>query len=105
LRVQDLRDVRFSKDKSPYKTHLGAHIVAGGKKAEGMRAGYYIHISPGECFLAGGAHRPPSEWINAIRKEIHYNSKELKKVINGKDFKKILRKDLGKKTFKRSEGI
>jgi uncharacterized protein (TIGR02453 family) len=91
------RDVRFSKDKSPYKTHFGAHIIAGGKKAEEMRAGYYMHISPGECFLAGGAHMPPSEWINAIRKEIHYNAKELKKIINHKDFKKYFGKITGEK--------
>jgi len=91
------RDVRFSKDKSPYKTHFGAHIVSGGKKGEGTRAGYYMHISPGECFLAGGAHMPPSEWITAIRKEIHYNAKELKKIINGKDFKKYFGKITGEK--------
>lgn len=89
------RDVRFSKDKSPYKTHFGAHIVADGKKGGAMRAGYYMHISPGECFLAGGAHMPPSEWINAIRKEIHYNAKELKKIINRKDFKKYFGKISG----------
>ena len=91
------RDVRFSKDKSPYKNHFGAHIIAGGKKSEGMRAGYYMHISPGECFLAGGAHMPPSEWINAIRKEIHYNAKELKKIISAKDFKKYFGKITGEK--------
>ena len=91
------RDVRFSKDKSPYKTHFGAHIVSGGKKGDAMRAGYYMHISPGECFLAGGAHMPPSEWINAIRKEIHYNAKELKKIINHKDFKKYFGKITGEK--------
>jgi len=91
------RDVRFSKDKSPYKNHFGAHIIAGGKKSEGMRAGYYMHLSPGECFLAGGAHMPPSEWINAIRKEIHFNAKELKKIINEKDFKKYFGKITGEK--------
>ena len=91
------RDVRFSKDKSPYKNHFGAHIIAGGKKSEGMRAGYYMHISPKECFLAGGAHTPPSEWINAIRKEIHYNAKELKKIISAKDFKKYFGKITGEK--------
>ena len=53
------------------------------------RAGYYMHISPGECFLAGGAHMPQGDWLNAIRKEIHYNAKQLKKVIGGNDFKKI----------------
>ncbi|MBI3501073.1 MAG: DUF2461 domain-containing protein [Bacteroidetes bacterium] len=91
------RDVRFSKDKSPYKNHFGAHIIAGGKKMEMNRAGYYMHLSPGECFLAGGAHMPPSEWINAIRKEIHYNAKELKKIINHKDFKKYFGKITGEK--------
>lgn len=91
------RDVRFSKDKSPYKTHFGAHIVAGGKKGDAMRAGYYMYISPGECFLAGGAHMPPSEWINAIRKEIHYNAKELKKILNAKEFKKYFGKISGEK--------
>lgn len=91
------RDVRFSKDKSPYKTHFGAHIIAGGKKSEGMRAGYYMHLSPGDCFLAGGAHMPPSEWINAIRKEIHFNAKELKKIIAAKDFKKYFGKITGEK--------
>ncbi len=91
------RDVRFSKDKSPYKNHFGAHIIAGGKKSEGMRAGYYMHIAPGECFLAGGAHTPPSEWINAIRKEIHFNAKELKKIIGTKDFKKYFGKITGEK--------
>src|ERR1051326_1422618 len=91
------RDVRFSKDKSPYKTHFGAHLVPGGKKAEMTRAGYYMHISPGECFLAGGAHMPESEWLNAIRKEIHYNSRQLKIVLAGKDFKKYVGKVSGEK--------
>lgn len=91
------RDVRFSKDKSPYKTHFGAHLVAGGKKGDMMCAGYYMHLSPGECFLAGGAHMPPSEWLNAIRKEIHYNAKELKKIISAKDFKKYFGKITGEK--------
>ena len=50
------RDVRFSKDKSPYKTHFGAHITSAAKKSEiHSRAGYYIHIGPGEAMLAGGA--------------------------------------------------
>src|SRR6185436_8549564 len=53
------RDVRFSKNKDPYKTNLGASINAGGKKA--MTAGYYIHIQPGESFLAGGMWMPPAD--------------------------------------------
>lgn len=98
------RDVRFSKDKSPYKTHFGAHIVAGGKKMKMSRAGYYIHISPAESFLGGGAYAPPAEWINAIRKEIHYNVKQLKRVIQGKDFKKYFGEIEGEKLSRPPHG-
>lgn len=98
------RDVRFSKDKSPYKTHFGAHIVAGGKKNEMHRAGYYIHISPGDCFMAGGAYTPPADWMNAIRKEIRYNAKELKKVLNRKEFKKYFGKIEGEKLSRPPKG-
>ncbi|MCG8309194.1 MAG: DUF2461 domain-containing protein [Cytophagales bacterium] len=82
------RDVRFSKDKSPYKTHLGAHITSAAKKSEiHSRAGYYIHIGPGESMLAGGAYLPQGPWIKAIRQEIAYNADDLRKIINGKKFK------------------
>lgn len=60
------RDTRFSKDKSPYKTNLGAHLVAHADKPHD-RAGYYIHLEPGNTFLAGGAHLPSSSWLKAIR--------------------------------------
>lgn len=83
------RDVRFSNDKSPYKTHLGAHISSAQAKSEiHTRAGYYVHISDEDSMLAGGAYKPSSEWLNAIRNEIYNNAKDLKKVINGTDFKK-----------------
>lgn len=81
------RDVRFSKDKSPYKNHFGAHFVPGGKKALHALAGYYLHIEPNNSFLAGGAYMPPPDWLNLIRKEIHYNAKQLKRILNNKDFK------------------
>jgi uncharacterized protein (TIGR02453 family) len=51
------RDIRFSKDKSPYKTHFGAYISPGGRKINSP--GYYIHIQPGgQSFLAAGKHMP-----------------------------------------------
>ena len=82
------RDVRFSKDKSPYKTHFGAHISAAAKRSEiHSRAGYYIQVSPGDSMLAGGAYVPPGPWIKGIRQEIDYNANDLKKIINGKSFK------------------
>lgn len=81
------RDVRFSKDKSPYKINFGAHLTGSPSKIHD-RAGYYIQIQPGNSFLAGGAYLPPSPRINKIRQEIDYNTKEFKKIINSASFKK-----------------
>lgn len=80
------RDTRFSKDKTPYKQNMGASMAADGKKLG--RAGYYIHIEPGNCFLGGGIYMPEPEVLKKIRQEIDYNGKELKKIISAKPFKK-----------------
>jgi len=82
------RDVRFGKDKSPYKTHFGAHVSGAEKKSDiHSRAGYYIHIGPGESMIAGGAYMPHGPWIKNIREAIDTNPKELKKILNRKAFK------------------
>lgn len=82
------RDVRFSEDKSPYKTNFGAHFTAAHKRSEmHSRAGYYIHLEPGQSMLAGGAYMPQGEWLKAIRQEIDYNAEDLKKIISSKTFK------------------
>lgn len=79
------RDVRFSKDKSPYKTNLGAFIAPGGRKT--MAPGYYFHIQPGMFFAAAGKHMPdPSETLK-IRNAIADNTKEFLKIVNTKAFK------------------
>lgn len=83
------KDVRFSKDKSPYKLNMGASINPGGKKS--MIPGYYIHIEPGNSYLAGGCYQPMPEVLAAIRQEIDYNSAELKKILAAKDFKKYFK--------------
>ena len=80
------RDVRFSKDKSPYKTNFGASINPGGKKS--MIPGYYIHIEPGKSFLAAGSYMPIPEHLSAIRQEIDYNLKDFSKIVEATDFKK-----------------
>ena len=80
------RDIRFSKDKSPYKTNFGAYIVPGGKKSG--NAGYYIHIEPDSCFLAGGIYAPPADRLKAVRTEIYENIEEFKKIISGSTFTK-----------------
>ncbi len=83
------RDVRFSKDKSPYKTHMGAHITAARKRSDiHTRSGYYFHIGPGESMLAGGAYLPEGEWLRGIRQEIDYNGAGLLSVISNDPFKK-----------------
>lgn len=79
------KDVRFSKDKSPYKTNMGASINPGGKKS--MIPGYYVHIEPGNSFLAGGCYMPMPDKLQAIRQEIDYNTNDFLKIINNKEFK------------------
>ena len=79
------RDVRFSKDKSPYKTNFGAFIAKGGRKNHGP--GYYFHIQPGECFLAGGIWMPEPEVMKKVRQEFYYNIDELKRILNDKKFR------------------
>lgn len=99
------RDVRFSKDKSPYKTHFGAHISAAAKKSDiHSRAGYYIHIEPGASMLAGGAYLPQGPWIKAIRQEISYNAVELKSILAGSDFKQYFGEMEGEKLKKAPRG-
>lgn len=80
------RDIRFSNDKSPYKTNFGGFIVPGGKNAG--YAGYYIHIEPESCFLAGGIYMPPPDRLKAVRTEIYENTEDFKKILNDKIFKK-----------------
>lgn len=84
------RDVRFSKDKRPYKNNLGASISPGGKMANAP--GYYIHIEPGKTFIAGGMWMPPAPDLAKIRQEIDYNYKEFSKIISEKNFKKVFKK-------------
>jgi len=79
------RDVRFSKDKLPFKSNYGCFIARGGKKS-GF-AGYYFHIQPGECFLSGGIYMPLPEYLQAIRQEIYYHPKNYIDLIEDKTFK------------------
>lgn len=91
------RDIRFSNDKSPYKTHLGAFIVRGGKQNGDKLAGYYFQIEPGKSIMAGGAYMPPSQWLSAIREKIDEEPDELIKILNTKDFIKYFGKIDGEK--------
>ena len=79
------RDVRFAKDKSPYKVNLGAYISPGGRKS--MQPGYYFHLQPGASFVAGGKHIPDGPELLKIRTAIADNTAEFLKIVDEKSFK------------------
>lgn len=87
------RDVRFSKDKSPYKNNMGAYFSKGGKKS--IFAGYYFHCQPGGSFMGGGLWMPIPAELAKVRQEIDYNFPAFKKIITSKSFKTVY-KDLSR---------
>jgi len=80
------RDVRFSKDKRPYKTNFGSFICKGGRKS--MNPGYYFHIEPGRSFLGGGIYMPPAEPLRAIRNYMSEHAEEFIEITTDTTFKK-----------------
>lgn len=82
------RDVRFSKDKSPYKSNFGASINKGGKKGENT-AGYYFQVQPGRNFAGGGIWMPEPDELKKVRQEIDYNFTDFKKIMGAKKFKSV----------------
>jgi uncharacterized protein (TIGR02453 family) len=79
------RDVRFSKDKSPYKTNMGASIGPAGRKSKGYP--YYLHIAPGNhSMLAGGCHEASTEQLARWRSAVDKDASTVKKLIGKKDF-------------------
>ncbi|HEU4497347.1 MAG TPA: DUF2461 domain-containing protein [Flavobacterium sp.] len=80
------RDVRFSKDKTPYKTHMGIWLSPGTKNTN--LPGYYIHIEKGKSFIGGGVWWPDNADLKKIRKEIAYFYEDLEEILEDKKFKK-----------------
>lgn len=80
------RDIRFSKDKTPYKLNFGIAISETGKNFNGP--GYYINIQPSKCFIAAGHWQPDPEHLKAIRQEIDYNGSEFRSIIGEPSFAK-----------------
>ncbi|MES2627676.1 MAG: DUF2461 domain-containing protein [Bacteroidota bacterium] len=78
------RDVRFSKDKTPYKTHI-ASVIDRGRNWQ-SKCGFYIHIEPGNSYIGGGAWEPTKEALKGIRQEIDYNPQELIDIIENPEF-------------------
>lgn len=92
------RDVRFSKNKDPYKTNMGMYLSRGGKKS--LFSGYYFHLEPGgNSFMGGGLYMPEPDVIKKVRQEIDYNWDEFSKIIKQKKFKTVY------KELQREEGM
>ncbi|MDO9613540.1 MAG: DUF2461 domain-containing protein [Bacteroidota bacterium] len=81
------RDVRFSNDKTPYKTNMGSFIAKGGRKS--ISAGYYLHIEPGASFVGGGSYCPPPDALKAIRTEIFDHPEDFKQLVYNESFRKV----------------
>lgn len=79
------RDTRFSLDKPPYKTHFGGYINARGKKSD--HCGYYVHIEPGKCLLAGGSYCLPPNIFKAVRQAVYDNMDEFRSIVEDPQFK------------------
>ena len=89
------RDIRFSNDKTPYKTHFGAYIVEGGRK--NWKSGYYVHLEPNNSIIAGGLHLPQSDWLLKVRMAISERGNELTKLLNRASYKKYFGEFEGEK--------
>lgn len=77
------RDVRFSKDKTPYKNNFGINFKTGYANAD---LGYYVHLQPDKCFVGGGYWMPPADHVKAIRQEIDYNGHVLNAIVGDASF-------------------
>lgn len=82
------RDTRFSEDKTPYKTHIGIYICPPYGKRNPDRCGYYLHLEPGNCLVAGGAWCPEAAALKRIRTDIYENVEEYLSIINAPEFRK-----------------
>jgi len=84
------RDVRFSHDKTPYKTHFGANIAPGGRKSK--KAGFYLHIEPGgNSITGGGIYLPEPNVLKALRSEFHQVPEELLEILESSTIKKYFK--------------
>lgn len=82
------RDIRFSSDKSPYKTHFGVFVnPPAGKKS--LTMGYYFHIEPGNCFFAAGTVCLPSRLITELRQAIYDNIEEYIGIVRSEEFRSL----------------
>lgn len=97
------RDVRFAKDKSPYKVNMGAAMTKGGRKSH--FATYYIHVEPDNGFAGGGIWQPAGPVLKAMRNEVYYNADEFKKIMAAPSFRKYFSELMGDKLTRPPQGF
>lgn len=93
------RDIRFSKDKTPYKTNVSAVIGRGGRKEKTL-VGMYVELSADHIRIYGGVYMPDKEQLYSIRQEILYNQKEFERLISDKTFVKYFGEVRGDKNIR-----
>lgn len=81
------RDVRFSNDKSPYKTHVAAQMSFPSKEGATSRPGFYLHVEPGEVFVGGGLYLPSGEQLKRLRLRIHHDPTSLRALLRARPLK------------------
>ncbi len=97
------RDIRFSKNKTPYKSNFGAAICFKGRKS--TYPGYYIQLEPGSVFVGGGAYLLMPDELQKVRQEIEYNSKEFLKIVRSKPFRGTFEEIKGEALIKPPKGF
>jgi uncharacterized protein (TIGR02453 family) len=97
------RDIRFSKDKTPYKSNMGLYLAKGGRN--GGYAGYYLHLEPeNKSFIAGGLYQPETEALQKIRQEIDYNGDTIEGIVAESQFQKLFGSLQGEKLQRHPKG-
>ena len=97
------RDMRFARDKSPYKINLSAHIAPYGRRSR--YAGYYLHLQPGGSFLGGGIYCPEKDALDAVRTEIYDNPQKFIPILENRDFRQTFGALEGRKLKKTPRGF
>jgi len=96
------RDIRFSPNKDPYRSFLGAMVF---RAAEGRNCEFYIHFEPGNIFAGGGIYQPDPNQLKLIRDDISYSTKELNKIVSKPAFKKYFGEVIGDKLQRAPKGF
>jgi uncharacterized protein (TIGR02453 family) len=81
------RDTRFARDKAPYKTNFGAFMTDRGRRV--ARAGFYVHVEPGECLIAAGLYMPPAQELRAVRRALLEDASGLRRILARPAFRKL----------------